>query len=129
MEAVLENQQPQSPGFILSLAELKRALEIVSTESRQWWVRPAPINELNPRVLVGYRDRARVDLVNDLCFVLPVLQRGDSDRDTLICAHPEALTPDLVGLYLEPDGIRQDSLADFMAFWEPLQVVLANEVP
>ena len=74
-------------------------------------IRTSKLNPSHPRIFVGYRDLEAPKLINDLCFILPALVEPD-DR-VFVIAHPEGLTPDLVGLYIEKEGVRQDQIADF----------------
>lgn len=117
-------------GFVIHLDEFKAVLREISTESRAWWVRVGKIDPARPHILVGYRDTVSPDLVNDLCFILPLVNPGGPEVDAAaryVVAHPEALTPELVGYYQMEDGsLRQDDIADFENFWIPMREIFAK---
>jgi hypothetical protein len=123
---LIEYSYEATHGFVLSLAKFKKTLKDISTDHRTWWVHKVLTVTGVARVLVVYRDEERGGPISDISFLIPVVEMSTDEEDILICAHPETLSSDLVGLYLEPEGLRQDILADFDGFWKPIQDALES---
>jgi len=112
-------------GYFVSLSSLRALLTSISTPPRRWWVDRV----LRASIVVGYSNPVYVDLPNSLKYEFPVMERSPLTHDeswVLILLHPVAATQRAYGLYFEGDGIKQDPLADWEAFWTPLQAALVK---
>jgi hypothetical protein len=128
MQSASDAEGPRADGFIVTLADLKRALESISTPTVRWMVTyTSPSGAEAPKILVRHRNDEIAELETDISFIFPVAERrSDKDEDTLVCLHPETMDTHSAGLYAVADGVQPDLLADFDTFWPPLQAALES---
>ena len=112
-------------GYFLSIQTLRALLLTISTPTRQWSV----VRSLQSGVIIGYTNPLYVDMPNSLMYEFPCLQRNPLTREeswVLILLHPVAASQRAFGFYFDEDGIKQDRLADWEAFWTPLHDALVK---
>jgi hypothetical protein len=126
-------------GYILSLADLRRRLAIISNGNHQWAARLTKqrfrtnTGELRRHVMIGYTNPMPGDPIpNYLCFAFPVaiepVNRKNAN-DTFVCLHGGLASAVVEGLYLEEGEVKRDCLGDWTGSFDPLARMFVDDPP
>jgi hypothetical protein len=115
-------------GFVVSLETLREVLKSMSINGRTWWIASDPRDALNTHtVTIGYGDPGCRDRLNTLYYRVPVLNEelpmAGTDQLRLLLDTSVVLA-EQSGFYREGGRVFQDSVADLVAFFDPIQRVL-----
>jgi hypothetical protein len=115
-------------GLVVSLKILRETLRGLSVNGRRWWIACDPYDAAaRGYVSIGYGDPLCEDRLNTVYFRFPIV--GDvtpkisADRLVLLI-DSSACMPESPGFYLEDGRVVQDSLEDFLCFYQPLKRAL-----
>jgi hypothetical protein len=115
-------------GFVVSLETLREVLSSMSIHGRTWWIASDPHDAIATHtVTIGHGDPGCHDRLNTLYYRVPVLNAAlpmaGTDQLRLLLDSSLVLA-EQPGLYSDNGRVLQDSAADLVAFFDPIQRVL-----
>lgn len=119
---------PSVSGYILDLRQLDDVLVTISHGYHLWW-RPRRVPVFSDRISIHYTNPLYGgSLPNTLVFEFPLLREPiiffPAQETTYVCLSPHLSRAVQEGLYFEGSEVKEDFLADWEAFWQPLYVEL-----
>ena len=134
---MLQYSYTVADGFVVSLADLRVRLAVISNGDHQWVALPITKQFFidgawRSYIMIGYTNPSLGSLPNHLCFLFPIIvepeDRAD-DAKRFICLHGSVAIVLSHGLYYEGDKVKEDVLEDWLAFWTPLAESLSALSP
>ena len=119
-------------GFVVSLATLREVLKAMSVDGRKWWVASDPHDSAESGFIsIGHGDPNCVDRLNTLYYRVPIVGNRDWKARTdrlILMLDPSTATPEDPGYYIENGRVVQDSVEDFICFYEPVERALIARI-